>query len=251
MSLTSQIGSSDSAFKLAQKLVAALAEKFGFSVEDGWNTVSSRTIESVQKRLKREKRRANPAAQVKHARTAFSFFTQKQRPIEKAAHPEATFGQLSRFVSEAWKKLSKTDMQNFKDMEAADKSRYQTEKQAALATVPAPVVAETPAEPSTTEAAPKKARTPKAVKAVATPVETPVAAPVAVAPVEKKVKTPKAAKSAESTPAVVVAEVAPVVAEKKAKTPKATATPVAAATPAVAEPVKAATKAPKAKAVKA
>ena len=35
MSLTSQIGSSDSAFKLSQKLVSSLAEKFGFKFEKG------------------------------------------------------------------------------------------------------------------------------------------------------------------------------------------------------------------------
>ena len=250
MSLTAQIGSSDATFKLAQKLVAALAEKYSFSFEDGWNVVSTRTVDNIQKRLKREKRRANPAAQVKHARTAFSFFTQQQRPVEQKAHPEATFGQLSRFVSEAWKKLSPAEMQKFKDMETADKSRYQTEKAAALESAAATAATgETVAAPVAETASPKKARTPKA-KAAATP----VVAPVAATPAPAKAKTPKSAKAA-ATPVVAPVAAAPVaaapVAEKKAKSAKA-ATPAAA--PVAAAPAKAAAapKAPKApKAVKA
>ena len=242
MSLTAQIGSSDATFKLAQKLVAALAEKYSFSFEDGWTVVSTRTVDNIQKRLKREKRRANPAAQVKHARTAFSFFTQQQRPVEQKAHPEATFGQLSRFVSEAWKKLSPAEMQKYKDMETADKSRYQTEKAAALesASAAAPAAEAAPAAAET--ASPKKARTPKAKAA------TPAAAPVAATPApaaEKKAKTPKSAKAAAPA-AAPAAPVAAAPAEKKAKAPKAAAAPAAA--PVAAAP---AAKAPKAKAVKA
>lgn len=256
MSLTAQIGSSELSFKLAQKLVASLAEKFAFSFEDGWNTISTRTVENVQKRLKREKRRANPTAAIKHPRTAFSFFTQKQRPVCQAAHPEATFGQLSRFVSEGWKALTPAQMADFKALETADKARYQVERDAILAKVaadtssaPAVVVsADTPTEGA---AAPKKAR--KAKSATATPA-TDVAPVVAATPAAstKRVKTPKAA----STPvveAVVAAPVAAPVAEKKAKTPKASKT----AAPAVVEAVVAApvvakaAKVAKSKAVKA
>lgn len=240
MSLTAQIGSSDATFKLAQKLVAALAEKYSFSFEDGWTVVSTRTVDNIQKRLKREKRRANPAAQVKHARTAFSFFTQQQRPVEQKAHPEATFGQLSRFVSEAWKKLSPAEMQKYKDMETADKSRYQTEKAAALESASAAAPAAEAAPAAAESASPKKARTPKAKAA------TPAAAPAAATPApaaEKKAKTPKSAKAA----APAAAPVAAAPAEKKAKAPKA-AVPAAAPAPVAAAP---AAKAPKAKAVKA
>ena len=128
MSLTAQIGSSELSFKLSQKLVASLAETFAFSFEDGWNTVSTRTVDNIQKRLKREKRRANPTAAIKHPRTAFSFFTQKQRPVCQAAHPEATFGQLSRFVSEGWKALTPAQMADFKALETADKARYKVDR---------------------------------------------------------------------------------------------------------------------------
>ena len=261
MSLTSQIGSSDSAFKLSQKLVSSLAEKFGFKFEDGWAVVSSRSVENVQKRLKREKKRSNPAAQVKHPRTAFSFFTQKQRPVESAAHPDATFGQLSGFVAAAWKSLSASDLQKYKDMETADKARYQTERTAALAAAPAEVapVAEGAATPAaSSEAKPKKERKAKATAAATpaavAPATTPAATPAAATPA-KAAKTPKAK---AATPAATAAPVAVAVAAvaaptpaaatpaKAAKAPKAkAATPAAAAAPAPVAAVAVATPAPK------
>jgi hypothetical protein len=260
MSLTAQIGSSDSSFKLSQKLVASLAEKFGFKFEDGWSTVSNRTVDNVQKRLKRERRRANPASQVKHPRTAFSFFTQQQRPIEAGKHKEATFGQLSRFVSDAWKALTPAQLQTYKDMEAKDKTRYQTERAAALAAAPAqaaPVDA-APAEvaAASTDAKPKKERKAKATAAPAA-AATPADAKPSKAP--KVAKVPKAvaataapAVAATAAPAVAAAETKPAKAAKAPKAPKAAkaetpvAAPVAAAvTPAPATATKAA-KAPKA-----
>ena len=252
MSLTAQIGSSDSSFKLSQKLVASLAEKFGFKFEDGWSTVSNRTVDNVQKRLKRERRRANPASQVKHPRTAFSFFTQQQRPIEAGKHKEATFGQLSRFVSDAWKALTPAQLQTYKDMEAKDKTRYQTERAAALAAAPAqaaPVDA-APAEvaAASTDAKPKKERKAKATAAPAA-AATPADAKPSKAP--KVAKVPKAV-AATAAPAVAAAETKPAKAAKAPKAPKAAkaetpvAAPVAAAvTPAPATATKAA-KAPKA-----
>jgi hypothetical protein len=238
MSLTAQIGSSDSAFKLSQKLVSSLAEKFGFKFEDGWAVVSSRSVENVQKRLKREKKRSNPAAQVKHPRTAFSFFTQKQRPVEAAAHPNATFGQLSGFVAAAWKSLVATDLQKYKDMESSDKARYQTERAAALAAVPVVVVADAAAPaaavaPVATEAKPKKAAKAKAT-APAEAEATSAAAPA------KAAKAPKA--KAAATPVVaasVTTTSTPAAAPKSAKGKKVEAAPVAAA-PVAAAPVAAA-----------
>lgn len=243
MSLTAQIASTDSSFKLSQKLVASLAEKFGFKFEDGWATVSNSSVEKVQKRLKREKKKTNPAAGVKHSRTAFSFFTQKQRPLEAAKHPKATFGELSRFVSQAWKALTPAELKAYKDMEAADKTRYQTERTAALAAAPAAAaVAAAPAEvatevkpkrekkakaAATTEAAPaaapakaeKPAKAPKAAKAAAAPV---AATPAVAAPAAKAEKPVKAAKAAAAAPAVVAAAPAPA-AKPAAKAPKAKA----------------------------
>jgi hypothetical protein len=262
MSLTAQIGSSDSSFKLSQKLVASLAEKFGFKFEDGWNTVSTRTVDNVQKRLKRERRRANPASQVKHPRTAFSFFTQQQRPIEAGKHKEATFGQLSRFVSDAWKALTPAQLQNYKDMEAKDKARYQTERAAALAAAPAqaaPVDA-APAEVAATSTDAKPARKERKAKAAATPAAAaaPASTEAKAAKAPKVAKAPKAvaAPAAAATPAVAVAapaaaETKPAKATKAPKAPKA-AKAEAAVAPAAVTPAPAAAKVAKApKAAKA
>jgi len=249
MSLTAQIGSSDVAFKLTQKVVASLAEKFGFNFEDGWTTISTRTVENIQKRLKREKRRSNPASSIKHPRTSFSFFTQRQRPISQAAHPSATFGELSRFVSEAWKVLTPVQMAEFKALETDDKVRYQNERTALLDATPADAIVEvtvevvepvkekrvkTPKTPKTAEvvapaATPvsEKVKTPKSVKAVkvVTPVDAPVDAPVVV-----DMKRPKAPK-AKTDEVVPEAAVAPVKAPKTASAQKTVSVPKSASAP--------------------
>ena len=259
MSLTSQIGSSDVAFKLTQKVVATLADKFGFAFEDGWNTISSRTIENMQKRMKREKRRANPTSSIKHPRTSFSFFTQRQRPISQLAHPTASFGELSRYVSEAWKSLTPTQMAEFKALETEDKARYQTERSALLASMPvsAEVAAET--SESVVESAPaKKVKTPKTPKTASAPAPV-IATPAPKVEKVKSAKAPKAVKAeapVEAKAPVVVATPAPVEAKapKTPKAPKATKAeapveakaPVVVATPAPVEAkVAKAPKAPK------
>lgn len=214
MSLTAKIASSEDSFKLSQKIVAALAEKFSFKFEDGWSTISSRQIDNIQKRLRREKRRSNPTSAIKHARTAFSFFTQKQRPLSQTAHPEASFGQLSRYVSEAWKALSPAQMTEFKNLEMADKERYQKERAEVLANLPVTTNGvDTPVEEEVVEPV-KEKKVRKAKSAEAKVPETPaIEAPA------KKAKTPKAKtpKANTESNAEVKAEVK---AEIKAKTPK-------------------------------
>ena len=215
MSLTSQISSTEVSFKLSQKIVSALAEKFSFKFEDGWTAVSNRPIDLIQKRLRREKRRANPASAVKHARTAFSFFTQKQRPVSQTAHPEASFGQLSRYVSEAWKALTPEQMVEFKTLEIADKERYQKERAAVLAALP--VEGETATTPTETVAEPVKEKKVRKAKSAEVAKPETVTEVVATTPVPaKKAKTPKAEVKAE-TKTEVKAET------KAVKTPKAKA----------------------------
>jgi len=240
MSLTAQIASSDSSFKLSQKLVASLAEKFGFKFEDGWSTVSVRSVDNVHKRLRRNRRRANPVSQVKHPRTAFSFFTQQQRPIEASKHKDATFGQLSRFVGDAWKALSPAQLQTYKDMETNDKARYQTERAAAQAAAQAAAPVEAAVAPALDEVAAssltdsKPAKKERKAKAAATPEASTTAVTTEAKP-NKPVKAAKAIKAAK------VATVTPKVAAaaKTTKAPKATkaaatpaSAPVASATPA-------------------
>ena len=250
MSLTAQICSSDSAFKLSQKLVTALAEKFSFKFEDGWSAISNRTIENVQKRLKRERRKNNPVSSVKKPRTAFSFFTQAHRPVVQKANPTANFGQLSRLVSADWKKLSEADMNKYKSMECADKARYTAERQTVLDAVAAAPVAE--AAPVAAEAAPakeKKVRAPKSAPAAVA--ATAVVAAPADAAAPKAAKPAKPAKAA-AIPAPAAAAPAPTpVAEVKAtkapKAAKAAATPAATPVTAPAPAKAAATTKPAAK----
>lgn len=124
MSLTSHIRMSDATFKLAQKLVESLSERFGFSKDDAWNHVSSMSVEVISRKMRKERRKQNPTSQIKKPRTAFSFFTQRQRPLIQAQNPTAKFGDLSRFVSVEWKKLTETQLKEYKDDEAKDRVRY-------------------------------------------------------------------------------------------------------------------------------
>ena len=239
MSLTSQIGSSDVSFKLSQKIVSALAEKFAFKFEDGWDTISSRPIESIQKRIRRDKRRANPTSSIKHARTGFSYFTQKERPVCQAEHPEATFGELSRYVSEKWKALSPESLAEFKAMEIEDKVRYQNERAAMLAVVSVST-SETGAvleEPVKEKKVKKEKTIPVVVSDVLVPVpkvksakaskavKVEVVAAAAVTsipstlPVEAKTTKPKSAKKE-----ITSTEVKPVVATPVVATPASTST---------------------------
>ena len=239
MSLTNAISSSDASLKLSKKIVETLSEKFGFKFDDGWTTISSRTYEQAQKRVRREKKRCLPTADVKHPRTAYSFFTSVQRPVEQKAHPEATFGQLSGYVSNVWKTLTPSQQQTYKDQEVVDKARYKTESDAAKAAkAAAPVVSDVAAPVAETVVAevkaPKSAKPKAKAAAVAAPVV--VAASATVVPVaevkSQKTKSPKA-KATPAAPAVVTAVAAPAAVA-------AVAAPVVVAAP-VAE-VKAATK---------
>jgi hypothetical protein len=134
MTIASQIRHSEETFKLANNITQLLAEKFGFAPADAWAVLSpTRSVEALQKHFRRERKRNDPLAQVKKPRTAFSFFTQENRAKLQAKNPNASFGELSRLVSADWKKLSASQMKKYKDMETADKSRYQTERERVLA----------------------------------------------------------------------------------------------------------------------
>lgn len=186
MSISSQIRGSEDNFKLAQKIVNTLSEKFSFSFDDAWSELSNRSVDNLTKMFRKERRRNDPLSQVKKPRTSFSFFTQEYRPKVQAANPSASFGDLSRLVSTEWRNLSESERTRFKGMETADKERYQTERARVLAEVasattetPAPV--ETPAPASTETSTPvKKAsrRTGKRSTPAAATTETPAPAPV-------------------------------------------------------------------------
>ena len=154
MTLASLIRQSEDNFKLTQKLITALSEKFNFSFEDGWSTVSpNKTVDNLQKHFRRERKRNDPLAQVKKPRTAFSFFTQATRPVVQDKNPNASFGDLSRLVSADWKKLTPSQLKKYKDMETADKERYRVERDAVLANLEQSTTDSTsqPVESTTTE----------------------------------------------------------------------------------------------------
>ena len=149
MTIASQIRKSEDYFKFTQKLVTSLSEQFGFSYEEAWTHISpSKSVENLQRHFKRERKRNDPLSQVKKPRTAFSFFTQEHRPKVQASNPSAGFGDLSRLVSADWKKLTEKQLKRFKDMESADKDRYNLERSRVLSEI-----AESKPE-STTESAP-------------------------------------------------------------------------------------------------
>ena len=184
MSTSSQIRASEGNFKLAQKIVTALSEKYSFDFNEGWEVLSNRSVDNLTRMFRRERRRNDPLAQVKKPRTAFSFFTQERRPKVQSANPTAGFGDLSRLVSAEWKKLSDKERSRFKSMEEKDKSRYQTERTRVLAEVAAnaeststtetaPVEAPAATPAPTKRATSRRGKSAKTAEAPAAPVETP------------------------------------------------------------------------------
>jgi len=158
MSCPNLIRSSESSFSLTQKLISSLSEKYNFSAEEAWSHVSTNTIVQLQKRFKKQKKANNPLSSIKKPRTSFSFFTKNQRVEIAKKHPKASFGELSKLVSQAWKKLSDKDMKTYKNMEIEDKTRYEKEKCELLANIAkeeastsVPVPTPTPTPIATTE----------------------------------------------------------------------------------------------------
>ena len=197
MSTSSQIRASEGNFKLAQKIVTALSEKYSFDFNEGWEVLSNRSVDNLTRMFRRERRRNDPLAQVKKPRTAFSFFTQERRPKVQTANPTAGFGDLSRLVSSEWKSITDKERAHFKSMEEKDKSRYQTERTRVLAEVAAN--AESSTNPTTESA----------------PVEAPVATP---APTKRATsRRGKSAKTAEAPPAPVETPAAPTKAASTSK----------------------------------
>lgn len=215
MSTSSQIRASEGNFKLAQKIVTALSEKYSFDFNEGWEVLSNRSVDNLTRMFRRERRRNDPLAQVKKPRTAFSFFTQERRPKVQAANPNAGFGDLSRLVSAEWKKLSDKERSRFKSMEDKDKSRYQTERTRVLAEVAANAEST-----STTESAP-----------VETPAETPAPTKRATSRRGKSAKTAEAPAAPVETPATPTkaASTSKRASGKRARAPRATSAQTASA----------------------
>tara|TARA_B100002051_G_C16620971_1_gene578208 strand:- start:93 stop:872 length:780 start_codon:yes stop_codon:yes gene_type:complete len=133
MSCTNSIRSDEKCFVLAQKIITSLSEKYSFNADEAWECVSTTSIPNLVKRFKKLKKANNPLSSIKKPRTAFSFFTKTQRVKIGKANPKATFGELSKLVSVAWKSLSDKEMKTYRTMETKDKKRYEDEKTELLA----------------------------------------------------------------------------------------------------------------------
>lgn len=136
MSCSALIRSNEQCFNLAQKLVNSLAEKYeSVTFDDAWTHLCNNTVVQLQKKFKKQKKANNPLSVIKKPRTAFSFFTKTQRAKIAEKNPNATFGELSKLVSQAWRALTDKEMKTYKSMETKDKKRYEVEKTKILESV--------------------------------------------------------------------------------------------------------------------
>ena len=81
--------------------------------------------EKPKLKLKKPKAPKKP----KRARTAYTFFSQKENKSMKEKNPTATFGELSKLISVAWKKMNVDDKQQFIKLAKQDKIRADKEKE--------------------------------------------------------------------------------------------------------------------------
>lgn len=236
MSFNSKLRQSEATFKLVRQVVEHVCTTNNLQFATVWPTVSTKECEHYERHFRRERRKNDPLRDVKKVRTAFSYFTQEQRPLITAKHPDLPFGDVSKLVGQQWASLDQTTRAKYQTEEAKDKTRYEGERQVIMKDIATRAASNVPAiaEAVIPVATPAKRAAPKRVAAKAA-----APAPVAVA-------TPVVAEAApvvaEAAPVVVAAVATPAKrgAKKAAVAPVvAEAAPVAAvvATPAVATPV--------------
>lgn len=63
----------------------------------------------------------------KRAMTAFLFFSKEQRPKVVESNPNKGFGDIQKLLGSMWRELSEDDKKTYKDLSAADQSRYKEE----------------------------------------------------------------------------------------------------------------------------
>jgi hypothetical protein len=216
MSFNSKLRQNEATFKLVRQVVEHVCTTNNLQFATVWPTVSTKDCEHYERHFRRERRKNDPLRDVKKIRTAFSFFTQEQRPLITAKHPELPFGEVSKLVGQQWASLDQTTRAKYQSEEAKDKTRYEGERQAimqdiatrAAANVPAIAEAVIPSSAPSKRAAPAK----RAAKASVPPVVAEVATPVAATPVVTpavEVAAPPAKRGGKKA----AAQAAPVVAE--------------------------------------
>jgi succinate dehydrogenase flavin-adding protein (antitoxin of CptAB toxin-antitoxin module) len=87
--------------------------------------ISQRVLDGDGEQPKQKKKKDANAP--KNPKNAYLFFSSEQRPIVKAANPDASFGELGRLVGIAYKSLSEEEMAKYEELAAADKERYWSE----------------------------------------------------------------------------------------------------------------------------
>ncbi|CCF59196.1 hypothetical protein KAFR_0G01620 [Kazachstania africana CBS 2517] len=83
---------------------------------------------------KRTQRRKKDPNAPKRALSAYMFFANENRDIVRSENPDVTFGQIGRILGERWKALNAEDKEPYEAKAAADKKRYESEKELYMAT---------------------------------------------------------------------------------------------------------------------
>ncbi|CAR23688.1 HMG box domain-containing protein [Lachancea thermotolerans] len=78
---------------------------------------------------KRTTRRKKDPNAPKRALSAYMFFANENRDIVRAENPGVTFGQVGRLLGDKWKALTDEEKQPYEAKHAADKKRYESEKE--------------------------------------------------------------------------------------------------------------------------
>lgn len=77
---------------------------------------------------KTQRRKKDPNAP-KRALSSYMFFANENRDIVRSENPNVTFGQIGKLLGEKWKSLSDEEKKPYDEKAAADKKRYESEKE--------------------------------------------------------------------------------------------------------------------------
>ncbi|CCK71495.1 high-mobility group nucleosome-binding protein KNAG_0H00800 [Huiozyma naganishii CBS 8797] len=92
-------------------------------------TTTAQTVMSTREPKKRVTRKKKDPNAPKRSMSAYMFFANENRDIVKSENPNATFGQLGKLLGEKWKNMSTEDKEPYDAKAAADKKRYESEKE--------------------------------------------------------------------------------------------------------------------------
>lgn len=82
----------------------------------------------AEQRKRTTRRKKDPNAP-KRALSAYMFFANENRDIIKSENPNVTFGQVGKLLGERWKSLTDEEREPYDAKSAADKKRYESEKE--------------------------------------------------------------------------------------------------------------------------